>query len=144
MARTFNDLSDAELGQLLRSRYDRLCLAHAAGLSDEHPSESWARDTETLKAYREAAATGGIAGKVAGSDNPPDFKGEPDRPGLSAPPRQTQDGRYSVGSDSVPRFETSDGRVLRGNEALAARAAQANPSRAKRMALAIKGFDRLP
>ncbi|MGO9994700.1 MAG: hypothetical protein ACLPTF_19585 [Steroidobacteraceae bacterium] len=144
---TFNDLSDAELGKLLRSRYDRLCAAHDMGLSDQHPSERWAEDTETLKAYREAAATGGIAGKVAGTDNPPDFEGKPDNPALSVPPRPTQDsklGIYVRGLDHAVRFVPHGGQMLPGDVQVAMPDAVSTTAASTRaMTKTIPGYRRL-
>jgi hypothetical protein len=140
---TFNDLSDEQLGKLLRSRYDRLCAAHDMGLSEQHPSERWAEDTETLKAYREAAATGGIAGKVAGSDNPPAT------PGTPKPPVAGADGRFMIGTDGVPRFEAINAKgdtvsIVTGDAAVEAHARQSDPARVRRMAKAIgPSYDRL-
>src|SRR5579862_7346002 len=100
MATTFNDLSDAELGRLLRSRYDRLCQAHDMGLSDQHPSERWAEDTEVLKAHRAACDEGGGLGPVlnmkrGAQDNPPATPGTPKPP--------AQDGKFERGTDGVAR-----------------------------------------
>jgi hypothetical protein len=51
---------------------------------------------------------------------------------------------FSIGTDSVPRFETADGRVLLGNDAIEANARRSNPSRAANMASRIKGYNRIP
>jgi hypothetical protein len=136
MATTFNDLSDAELGRLLRSRFDRLCQAHAAGISDEHPSESWARDTETLKAYREAAATGGIAGKVAGTDNPPPTPGTP-----KPPAQDSQLGTWVRGLDHAIRFVPHGGQRLVGDVDVAM-PGSAPVNTARRMEKLIPGYGR--
>lgn len=135
MAKTFNDMSDAEMGKMLRSRYDRLCEAHDMGLDDgPHPSERWAADTEILKAYREAAATGGVAGKVAGTDNPPGGAGQP------RPPVAGQDSAAAGAEDDMIR--RSGHHDVNGQLALAA-ARRANPSRIRAMNRAIPGLDRL-
>lgn len=142
MARTFNDCSDAELGQILRSRYDRLCAAHDAGLSDEHPDETWARDTETLKAYREAAATGGVAGKVAGSDNPPATPGAPKPP--VAGKDSAAGGTYVRGLDQQLRYVPHGGRMLPGDVAVSVpRSVPSTGGSQRAMAAAISGYTRI-
>ncbi len=53
------------------------------------------------------------------------------------------DGRYVIGSDSVGRFITNDGRTLSGDAAIEASARQSNPRRVRAQADAISGYGRL-
>jgi hypothetical protein len=154
MAKDFTQMTDAELGKVFRSRYDRLCAAFDMGLDDgPHPSERWQADTEILKAHREASTQDEATGlgpvyiqNKGARDNPPGGPGQPKAPmpaqdGKTTIIEKAQD-RYSVGSDNVPRFEFAAGGVLYGNDAILARAAQSNPSQAKRMEKLIPGYGR--
>jgi hypothetical protein len=96
-----------------------------------------AQDGMTPADYLEASAMGGVAGKAAGTDNPPPTPGSPKSPVAAT------DGAFALGTDSVQRFTTTTGIVLTGNDALDMQARQSSPSRVKAMAAAIKGFDRL-
>jgi hypothetical protein len=122
-------MDPAEAGKVL---YDSYMAAHTACQDESnqgpHPSKS-------IALWRSVAAGGPAPGSIQKDADP--------QPKVTGPTVPAQDGRYTVGSDSVPRFETSDGRVLRGNEAIAARAALSNPTRAAKMASRIKGIDRL-
>jgi hypothetical protein len=146
MAKTFNDLSDAELGQLLRSRYDRLVEAHDMGLSEEHPADRWAQDTEVLHSHREARADdeGGLGpveiqnkAKVRGMDNPPDFQGKPANPKLGKP---AQDSALEGAEDD--RIRLSGHHDIAGQLALAS-ARRSNPARIRAVARAVPGYNRL-
>jgi hypothetical protein len=133
--------------------YRQYMSAHDAWVADHdvrHPSfdtKAWrqtARDAGTL---REAATDEGGLGPVEIQNKAKDDE----QPELTAGgnagnggPTPAQDGRYTIGADSVPRFETSDGRVLLGNDAMLARSRQSNPTRAANMASRIKNYNRLP
>jgi hypothetical protein len=97
-----------------------------------------AQDGMTPAEYLEASATGGVAGKVAGTDNPPPTPGSPRAPVAAT------DGRYVVSLDGRPRFEHADGIVTTDGAALVARASQSNPERVRRQSAVIKGYKRLP
>jgi hypothetical protein len=65
--------SDAELGAMVRDRYERLMDAHAGGLSDEHPVAQWNNDNLTLRAHRaakDAAGSGLGARELEERDQP--------------------------------------------------------------------------
>src|SRR5258708_19744475 len=95
------------------------------GLSDQHPSERWAEDTEVLKAHREATtkdeATGlgpvyiQNKGKSGAQDNPPDFKGKPENPTISLPPRPTQDGNFQRGTHALARSTSNHAPLIPTN-----------------------------
>lgn len=127
---------------------------HDAWLADKenvrHPSfdtKAWRQTARDAGTMREAATDEGGLGPVeiqkrGASDDVQPEKDAGSNAGNGGP-TPAQDGRYTVTSDSRPVFETSDGRVLHGNDALLARARQSNPSRAAKMAAHIKGWDRL-
>lgn len=135
--------------------YRQYMSAHDAWVADHdvrHPSfdtKAWrqiGRDAGTLR----EAATDANAGlgpvtiqKRGASDDVEPEKTAGGNSG-SGGPMPAQDGRYTIGSDSVPRFETSDGRVLLGNDATEANARRSNPTRAANMASRIKNYNRLP
>src|SRR6266404_3978358 len=107
-----SQMDPTEAGELL---YKKFMLAHEAnkgGAPEDHPS----RDVQK---WNRIAAAGGTNSEKRIE------KGEDDeQPSLTAGgnggnggPQPAQDGRYTIGSDSVPRFETSDGRVVYGNDA---------------------------
>jgi len=50
--KTLDDFSDAELGALVRERFEKLAEAHAAGFGDEHPADAWNRDSKILRDHR--------------------------------------------------------------------------------------------
>jgi len=161
-------LTDEEFGAKLVAAYRAYRDLHEAGAlgSDaEHPRDTvndWISTIRDCKANDEGGLGPIHIMKRGAQDNPPDFQGKPENPTLSVPPKATQDGqpqsRYSVGTDNVPRFERqiigADGRpqfengkplfeVLRGNDALVARAAQSNPGAVRVMKTKIAGYDRL-
>jgi hypothetical protein len=142
MARTFNDLSDAELGRVLRRRYDALCDAHDAGFGEEHPSDRWAADSTTIKEYREAAASGGIAGTVAGQDDEQPKKSASGNSGNGGA-EPAMDGQFFRGTDGVPRFTFGNGRTVTGDAAIVARTQASDPARVRRMAAAVPGYNRI-
>ncbi len=134
----FKDMSDAEIGAMVRDRFERLSAAHADGFTDTHPRDQWNADSATLRDYREAAASGGAPGQ-AGDDVQPE---ESERGQAGAVP--AQDGCYVV-TDGVPTFEYANGRTVHGNDAILARSRAIAPNRAKirSMSAAIKNYGRL-
>ncbi len=141
-----SEMDPAEAGAELYRQY---MSAHDAWVADHdvrHPSfdtKAWrqiGRDAGTLRepATDEATGLGPVYIQKRGAED--DVQPEKTASGNqgNGGPTPAMDGRYTIGSDSVP-----DGRVLRGNDAIVARASQANPTRAANMALRIKGFDRL-
>jgi hypothetical protein len=44
-----HDYSDAELGAIVRDRFERLAKAHADGLTDTHPRDAWNADNAVLR-----------------------------------------------------------------------------------------------
>jgi hypothetical protein len=146
-----SEMEPAAAGAELYRQYMSAHDAWVANRDCRHPSfdtKAWrqtARDAGTL---REAATDEGGLGPVeiqkrGASDDVEPEKTAGGNNGNGSGPMPAQDGRYTVTSDSRPVFETADGRVLHGNDALLARAEQSNPSRASNMAARIKGFDRL-
>jgi hypothetical protein len=144
-------LNDADFGAKLVAAYRAYRDLHEAGALDsdaEHPRDTvnnWISTIRDCKAQDEGGLGPVEIQKRAEDDQQP---GSTPVTGAGSPagnagPKPAQDGRYTVTSDSRPLFETADGRVLRGNDALEARAKQSNPTRAANMASRIKGFDRL-
>lgn len=131
--------------------YRQYMSAHDAWLANRdvrHPSfdcKAWriaARDAGTLREPVADDENTGLGPREIertdhGADNPPPT------PGTPRPPVPAADGRFALGTDSVPRFEFSDGRVVTGAAAIVARASQSNPERVRRMAAAIPGYSRV-
>src|SRR5208282_1043999 len=88
-----------------------------------------AQDGMTPAEYLVASATGGVAGKTAGDDVEPSMSATGNRGNGGATP--AQDGAFALGTDSVPRFTTTTGIVLTGNDALEMQARQSSPSRVR-------------
>jgi hypothetical protein len=145
------EMSDEDAAATLLRVFRNACDAYDPASGEPHPGQVIKKMRMDTAEWVRASATGASPGaserQIQSQDNPPDFENKPENPTLSVPPRPTQDGkttiiekaqdRFMVGSDNVARFEFADGRVLFGNDALVARARQANPSRAKRMADAL-------
>jgi hypothetical protein len=145
-----SELTDEELGAMCRDRFERLGAAHAAGLRDESPVDSWNADSKVL---RDHAAQDDLPGNVASSkqimdcqaeDDPPPTTGAarvPERPGAvaAAHDRAARDAaleelaiRQSGAADVEARIHLS--RLKRGNSTAASRSA---------MDQMIPGYDRL-
>jgi hypothetical protein len=85
---------DAELGAMMRSRFERLIDAHKSGMTDTHPSVRYNEDNAVLRAHR-AATDGSGSGLGAreleekdkpNGDDPPSTSGSagvPQRNGAS-------------------------------------------------------------
>jgi hypothetical protein len=128
-AKTFDDMTLEEIGALTRSRYDRLCEAHDMGLSDEHPADRWAQDTEVLKAHRAACASdenSGLGPKTIQKRGTPNEE-------------QALTAKAGAEDHAIRRSGHHD---VEGQLALA-QAKRSNPARVRAMNLAIKGLDRL-
>jgi hypothetical protein len=133
-------MSDDEAGVALLKAYRGACDSYDPDQGHgNHPSHD-------VNRWIKIAATGGMNSEKQIE------KGEDDeQPELSAGgnngngngPTPTQDGSFSIGSDSVARFTTAAGKVLLGNDALVARASQSNPTRAANMASRIANYGRL-
>jgi hypothetical protein len=145
-----SELTDEEFGRVLVARYDALAAAHAAGLIDEHPSESFNRGAADLR----RAARDGLPGNVGEAkeiepddhtaDDPPRTEGTPaahgmpDRPGAAARDRRLAADeareelaiRLSGAPDVEARLQL-------------ARARRSDPNRVRAMDRAIPGYGRL-
>jgi hypothetical protein len=153
-----SEMDPAEAAALLYGRY---MAAHEAYDADEHDGPHPSKD---VTRWGNIAATGG---RDEGGLGPERIQGarsdrgaglgpveiqnkakdevqpsESERGNAGAEP--AQDGRYSLDSAGVPRYETAGGQVIVGDAALEANARRSNPARVQRMSAAIKGLDRLP
>lgn len=121
-----SEMNDDEAAQVLLRAYRGACGAYDIDEHGDHPS----RD---VNRWIRIAATGGQ------DDTQPT---ESERGNAGAQP--AQDGRYVISTDGVPRFESLDGRtILTGDAAMLANARRSNPATVRRVANAIKGYDRL-
>jgi hypothetical protein len=134
-----SQMDPKEAGELL---YKKFMAAHEANDANGRPEDHPSRDVQK---WNRIAATGGMNSEKRiekGEDDEQPEKTAGGNNGNGSGPAPAQD-RYSVGTDGVPRFETADGRVLLGNDALVAHSRQSNPTRASNMAAHIKNYTRL-
>jgi hypothetical protein len=141
------EMSDEDAAATLLRIFRNACDAYDPASGEPHPGQVIKKMRMDTAEWVRASATGSTPGsserQIQSEDNPPDFKGKPDNPTLSVPPRPTQDGRFERGTDGVARFTSSDGRVVTGDAATLARSRQSDPARTAAMAGAIKGYTRL-
>lgn len=150
-----SELTDEEFGRVLVARYDALAAAHAAGLIDEHPSESFNRGAADLR----RAARDGLPGNVgeakeiepddhAADDPPPTSgtpaaRGMPDRPGAALAAGAARDRRIAADHALEElRIRESGSPDVEGQLALA-RARRSNPGKVRALDAAIPGYGRL-
>lgn len=123
MARkSLDEFSDAELGALVRDRFEKLAEAHEAGFGDTHPADAWNRDSKVLRDHR--LSRDGMPGNVASSkeieltdhpraqDDPPPTPGtpRPERPGGSL---AAQDAALRAAIPGIDRLGLGHGRDFR-------------------------------
>ena len=149
-----SELSDDERREYLDKAYQTACDLCGSGDLEAHPSRTimdWVRAGRARDKARDEGGLGPVEienKRKPGNDDLLDPASEPE-PELTAGgnggnggAEPTIDGCLSVDSAGVPRFESADGRtILTGDAAIAVR--QSNPGRVRRVAAAIKGYDRL-
>jgi hypothetical protein len=132
-----SQMDPTEAGELLYKKFMAAHEANKGGSPEDHPS----RDVQK---WNRIAATGGMNSEKRIEKGEDDEQPEKTAGGNagSGGPMPAQDS-FSIGTDSVPRFEYADGRVVYGNDATEANARRSNPTRAANMASRIKGYDRI-
>jgi hypothetical protein len=147
MAISFSNMTDDEIGSMVRDRYTRLAAAHDAGLTDTHPRDQWNADSAVLRSARAQDENSGLGPKTIQKRGTPEEENalddqQPENTGPGGNSKPAQDGRYEVGMDGQPRFYTG-GKILVGDAALVARSRQSNPGRVRAMENAIPSLRRL-
>jgi hypothetical protein len=163
-----SELSDDERREYLDKAYQTACDLCGSGDLEAHPSRTimdWVRAGRARDKARDEGGLGPVEienKRKPGNDdllddpnsmdddpdaidNPPDFEGKPANPTLRKP---AQDGRYSTGTDGVPRFERVNAKgetvsVVVGDAALVVRAAASSPAKVRAMGAALKNYHRL-
>jgi hypothetical protein len=134
-----SQMDPKEAGELL---YKKFMAAHEANDANGRPEDHPSRDVQK---WNRIAATGGMNSEKRiekGEDDEQPEKTAGGNNGNGSGPAPAQDS-FSIGTDSVPRYEYADGRVVFGSDALEAHSRQSNPTRASNMASRIKGYTRL-
>lgn len=96
-----SEMTDDELGAMVRDRFQRLSEAHDAGLTDVHPRDQWNSENRVLAAHR---ATLDGSGSGLGSRNlePTDQpEAQDDPPPTSGTPRPPARNGGSLAADAA-------------------------------------------
>jgi hypothetical protein len=133
------DLSNETLGAMCRSRYSRLAKAHADGLTDTHPSETWNEQSATLR-----------SAKAQDEENtglgPRNLQRRPDGKQIKS---GEDDVQAKITGGLASKHSAQDSAIARSGRAdipgqlNVAAALRVNPSRVEGMMGAIKGYGRL-
>ena len=145
--------NDAELGAMVRDRYERLSEAHDQGLTDTHPATQWNADNKVLRAHRAAkdAAGSGLGARELeerdqprAQDDPPPTPGTPPNPQRNGAALAAHDRRLAADA-SLEDLAIRQRGINVDAELLAARARRHSSDSASvaAMAGAVPGYGRL-